>query len=319
MLDDVNNPYRNPRMSVSSADLDDDDPPFRRSQESFPRPIQPAQGAPPSSQPNASGPGTTLPGPTTTGEGSAVPFIPDQRYAAPGGVPAGGAIMEKQWSAESAPLSISNRGASSDQIAATTATNVGLGSPPLPDLAGSSPKRTLSQRARSGSQSLANAVRNLAKSRGQQPAGSSPLSPTYIPPAPTSPLKEVQNFAWNAAGSETGPSPPQQPDTLPASTEPADATLPARGLASAAPQDPSVFVPPRKHGLDGGSLPAGAGPLLVRPPSIASSLGSRPTTPESRTALQGGLGQQQQASSRHHDIDPDSVYETYHNAGRSDR
>ena len=123
------------------------------------------------------------------------------------------------------------------------------------------PRRGLSLRARSGSASLANAVRNLARARSPphvlvQPQTSSPIS-SNLHQSPNSPLKEGENPTWERVYEGNV----EQDLLSPRSTLSHNANLPQSAV-----------------------LPAGAAPLLGR---ASSSTSSPPTSALSTPALPG--------------------------------
>ena len=243
----MNNPYRNPRVSSNAADLYDDDPPLRRSQESI-----------------------KLATPVYFGlEGSSLaPSLESFTYVGPSDI-----------STDAFSALEGNTSPSSTNEANHT------GSTTLPNV----PKRGLSQRARSGSASLANAVRNLGRTRspphqGPQSHTSSPVSPG-LSQTSGSPFKEIPILNWDKSG------------------------------GSASTEDSLLSLPPAQHQsgllLHPAALPAGAAPLLGRPPILTSSPPISAISTTGSPAMNDAIPPLVVEQRYHKSVDPNTNTDTY--------
>lgn len=200
-----------------------------------------------------------------------------------------------------------------------------------PNAAETVPKRTLSQRAKVGSASIAAAVKNLARSRSgsnsynnnsahhasqpSTPLPVPPFSPTaglvaptswHYQPGATSPLRETYSpEVRSAAGSN------ESNQALP----PLQASHTTDTIGAATPEPSNASQTSLKNSLD--TLPAGAAPLMGRPPSLtASSPPSALPTPDQglRAPVDNPLFNEPHTIEGMSLVDPDSVFETYHKA-----
>jgi len=193
------------------------------------------------------------------------------------------------------------------------------------------PKRTLSQRAKVGSASIAAAVKNLARSRSGSNSYSGnnvqhisqPSTPLPVPPTPptaglnappswqyqpgaTSPLRETYSPEIRSATSSNDSNQPVPP------LQPSSSATPVRAASM---DSVTLSQPTTRMSMD--NLPAGAAPLIGRPPSLtASSPPSALPTPDQglRAPVGNPLFAEPHATQGLALIDPDSVYETYHDA-----
>lgn len=358
ILDIINSPYRN-RLSEGSSGAfdneDDDDIPFRRSQESVK--LSSSAGSPTRlSLLGFTGSGlvldtkaTAFPPRSSSYQGLSSeeptpvvyngPPFPDS-ISQQGG--------ESQLEYLSAPMSQSQSRSSnissstsddepykgSTQVPSTSETPTYVSSHASSSVtADVFPKRTLSQRAKVGSASIAAAVKNLARSR----SGSNSYSnnnnnhysaqsnvPTPLPQLPptagltapaswqyhtgaTSPLRETYSPEVRSATSSDGSNVP---------VPPLQKSQSATEVSAAGDMDPrSTFQLITKTSVD--VLPAGAAPLIGRPPSLtASSPPSALPTPEQgiRGPVDNPLFAEPHTIHSLSLVDPESVYETYHQA-----
>lgn len=358
ILDSFNSPYRNTRLSEGSSaaldDDDDDDIPFRRSQES----VKLASSAGSPTRPS-------LLGPTGSGlhlDTKAVSFPPrSSSFQGPSSgeptpvvhngppLPDVSSDAGSQLEYLSAPMSKS-QSRSSNFSNATSDSDTYRGSPQAPGTAevpssytshnftgtmaaDALPKRTLSQRAKVGSASIAAAVKNLARSRSGSnshssnsssyhgshpptPLHSSTIPPTASltpplswqhPPGATSPLRETYSPEIRSATSSSDSNPTVPP------------LLPSRPIKDPIRSRSSSNTTPSQQGLQssGDNLPAGAAPLMGRPPSlIASSPPSALPTPDQglHRTMDNPLFAEPHSIQNLALVDPDSVFETYHQA-----
>ncbi|KAK9893436.1 hypothetical protein P389DRAFT_21288 [Cystobasidium minutum MCA 4210] len=353
ILDTVNNPYRNNRLSEGSSaamdDDDDDDIPFRRSQESVK--LSSSAGSP--TRPSLLGPtgsglhldtralqvpprSSSFQGPSS---GEPTPIVPNGPPLPD--VASFKTANDSQLEYLSAPMSLS-QSRSSNVSSATSDSDTYKGSPRASAAADMMPahlsaaqisstsnaevvpKRTLSQRAKVGSASIAAAVKNLARSRsgsnsyshssGSSHQGSHPptplhhsnLPPTAVlaapsswqhPPGAISPLRETYSPEQRSASSSNESSMVVPP------------LLPSRPVTSGSEQLQT------NSSFD--TLPAGAAPLVARASSFtASSPPSALPTPEQglHRPASNPLFAEPQGIESLALVDPDSVFETYHEA-----
>lgn len=368
ILDHINSPYRNARSAESSGVLDDDDDddiPFRRSQESVKLPS------------NANSPTRpSLLGPSGTGlvlDTKSLAFPPrSSSYRTPSSeeptpvvhtAPSLPSLRERSADSgssttvagrASAPMSITASrssdistasNAASEPLQASPRMNQGaqLQAVPTYSRPGTStttdiaPKRSLSQRAKMGGASIANAVKGIGRSRsgstsqnnyhGQQYTSQTPppQMPVLRSPTPSAsartPTQPVQLSDSQSLGNDA-----RSPDPRSRSSS-GDSSLPVPPLQASTHLNPpialtshtSVHTPPASSHL-GDSLPAGAAPLLGRPPSFAaSSPPSNLPTPDLplRGQIENPLVAEPHILSGLQSYDPGSIYENYHTSASS--
>lgn len=211
VLDNANNPYRNPRLSSSTGGFedDDDDPPYRKSQESVKlpqtqsteKPRRPSLAVPTGSGLALDTVNLAFPPRSTSfqaSSGEPTPVV----YSSPGYAGVRGTRTPAELSltgAYSAPMSVTQ--SRSSQVSSASATGseafqsspdfrkntselrpVNLSQSASSTSSESAPRRTLSQRAKVGSAQIAHAVKNIARSRS---GSSSQSTQTSLTPAHT--------------------------------------------------------------------------------------------------------------------------------------
>lgn len=323
VLGDSNNPYRN--AHASSADFDDEDPAWRKSQES----VRLGSGHGHSNNPPSS---ATFAAPASMPLHHSNLVSAPMLYSSSEGSSSSSLSIPLANSSPARPMDFSPNGSWSATATLEKAytmsppSNDGQSLPPSHQSSGTaSPRRSFSQRARSGSQTIANAVRN-SLARAKSPTGTSFSGPTQGPwqsPGPmspsqlnlgstaggaTSPLREAASFDWE--------DPPPTPATVTASTHgqmphylrPQHSPQHLR-QASPEPLAAGTFSPTFGNGhgyTSSGTMPYGQGSYPathhdVLPAGAALYL-PRPASMTTRSASASGTSL----------IDPDNVYTSFH-------
>lgn len=293
--------------SRAQPEDEDEDPPFRRTSHEYVRSRGPTPKT--SNQSLASQPAGKA-----TGKGQ-----PDPN-ANPMGPLAAPSMTQSAEAREAPPLLLE-----SGTSAGTSSVAAGPLSPPL-SWDGEAPRRqmSLSQRARSGSQSLANAMKKLSRqpsNASQSSFSTNPLSPPLLPPVmPIFPPRAEPGatlIGSNAKDDTAEQATPTQAKPPPFPPRPQPQSIAAALSSPPLPFQQSI---PAGYSIP---LPAGAAPPLQRPPSFSDSTtaSSSPSTPgiggQPSSSLAIPLKEAPIPAMQSASIDPDDIYENYHRSENS--